>query len=231
MESKKLLKKGGYADMKIKYFALSIALIFSLVFSCALAPFEIQVEAAQDVRVYTYTVEITFGPFAFYYDYGIWDVNELDYVKAETSTDPSHDTEDGAPGWYGFDGNTNHVSVTYQDSVGEDVASSIDVSVKFTLSKVNGQQITGVLLTGYSDAEFVNKLPNKDALSDVYSSGYKFNVPNTYNKAGEGEGIPTNTYFSLDGTPMVGAERLQTVSGTVLLGTITISIDGHNPAQ
>ena len=213
--------------MKIKYFALSIVLIFSLVFSCTLAPFEVPVQA---VGAYSYMVEITFGPFAFYYDYGIWDVNELDYAKAETSTHPSKGTEDGAPGWYGFDGNTNRVSVTYQDTTGEGVASSIDVSVTFTLSQVSSTQITGVVLTGYTDAALSNQLPAKEGLS-ANSSGYKFSVPNTYNKgSNDGEGIPTNTYFSLDGIPMVGAQRLQTVSGTVLLGTITISIDAHNPA-
>lgn len=188
-----------------------------------------EVEAAQADKNYHYMVEITFGPFAFYYDYGIWDVNELDYVKAETSTGPSITTKDGLPGWYGFDGNTNRVSVTYEDKYSS--SSSVDVEVTFSLAKVNSQQITGVTLTGYDDHQngvFGNQLPSLGGLG-ANNSGYSFTVPNSYNPS-TGEGTPTDTYFSLDGVPKVGSNNLTTTTGNLLLGTIMIAIVEHNAA-
>jgi hypothetical protein len=213
--------------MKIKY--ISFLLIFTLAFSYAFASFGSPVSAENTNRTYSYMVEITFGPFAFYYDYGIWDVNELDYVKSETSQAPAKGTVDGYPGWYGFDGNTNRVSVTYQNTNGADIETSIDVSVVFTLSKHEGAQITGVTMTGYADSNFNSQLAYNGGALGAYSSGYSFNVPNSYDPQNH-EGVATNTYFSFDGIPTKSGKNLKTTSGTILLGTIMISIDRHNPA-
>ena len=63
---------------------------------------------------YQYLVTIEFGSFQFWYDWGEWDVDKLAYTKDASSKDPAADTVDGGPGWYGFDGVTNRIGVTYQ---------------------------------------------------------------------------------------------------------------------
>ena len=63
---------------------------------------------------YQYLVTIEFGSFQFWYDWGEWDVDKLAYTKDASSKDPAADTIDDGPGWYGFDGVTNRIGVTYQ---------------------------------------------------------------------------------------------------------------------
>ena len=63
---------------------------------------------------YQYLVTIEFGSFQFWYDWGEWDVEKLAYTKDASSKDPAAGTVDGGPGWYGFDGVTNRIGVTYQ---------------------------------------------------------------------------------------------------------------------
>lgn len=61
---------------------------------------------------YVYAVEIEFGSFGFYYDWGTWNVNTFSYEAEPTSVSPAADTVSGTPGWYGFDGIANKIKVT-----------------------------------------------------------------------------------------------------------------------
>lgn len=58
-----------------------------------------------------YAIDIEFGNLSFYYDYGVWDVNDMRYEASATSTNPASGTVAGYPGWYGFDQISNKISV------------------------------------------------------------------------------------------------------------------------
>ena len=68
------------------------------------------VSAADDEDVYA--LDIEFGSLSFTYDYGIWDVNDMRYEAVSTSINPAEGTVAGYPGWYGFDGKANKVTIT-----------------------------------------------------------------------------------------------------------------------
>ncbi len=169
---------------------------------------------------YAYSVEITFGAFAFYYDYGVWDVNELDYVKDPSSSAPAADTQDGRPGWYGFDGISNRITVAYSSE--SDPESYLDVSVIYRPADGVG----GVNMTGYRDAAFDELIQEKPEGLAPGESGYFFRV-----KAGEGvtdteadlRGVAT--YFSFSGIPWdtAGDAPLSTANRQII-GTITLAV-------
>lgn len=58
-----------------------------------------------------YAIDVEFGNLSFYYDYGTWNVNTMRYEASATSTYPAEGTDAGFPGWYGFDGTANKISI------------------------------------------------------------------------------------------------------------------------
>lgn len=117
---------------------LSLALIFfapSNVFANApdmSVPVETlppSLQTAAESESYIYSVTITFGSFDFYYDYGTWDSQNLKYAANASSKNPAADTVDTFPGWYGFDGTANKITVENMS-----VERPVRVKVEYTAS-------------------------------------------------------------------------------------------------
>ena len=77
-----------------------------------------------DVDVYALTIE--FGNLSFYYDYGVWDVNDMRYEASATSTYPAAGTVAGYPGWYGFDKIANKITIKNESQPGNDVTVALE---------------------------------------------------------------------------------------------------------
>lgn len=140
---------------------------------------------------YRYAVTIEFGSMAFCYDYGKWDVNELRYKANASSVNPAHDTTAGFPGWYGFDGTANRISVKYSNENENDGPMQnrkLSVTLEYRNNQTNdgGNIITGIEMNFYSDA----------ALTVPF--GRTFIVPHT---SPEDLGAKTVIYASLKGAP------------------------------
>ena len=109
----------------------------------------VQVKAADPVDSDVYALDIEFGSLTFTYDYGVWDVNDMRYEASSTSTNPADGTVAGYPGWYGFDGTANKITVINRSELGDH---SISVSLtyrEFNDSEVSSglEKVTGVEMT------------------------------------------------------------------------------------
>ena len=141
---------------------------------------------------YRYAVTIEFGSMAFCYDYGKWDVNELRYKANASSVNPAHDTTAGFPGWYGFDGTANRISVKYSNQNEKDGPTKnrkLAVTLEYRNNQTDdgGKHITGVEMVFYSDA----------ALTAPFDR--TFIVPHT---SPEDLSAKTVIYGSLKGVPL-----------------------------
>lgn len=74
---------------------------------------------------------------------------------------PSAGTEDGFPGWYGFDGVTNKISVTYANSYDDYADQGIAISLDYRVLTAEeasgtggGQVVNGVTMSFYEDSDF-----------------------------------------------------------------------------
>lgn len=154
-------------------------------------------EAEQDV----YRIDIEFGNQSFYYDYGIWDPNTMRYVADAGSTYPSDGTDDGFPGWYGFDGIANRISVTNNGTNGK------PVTVGLTYRALVEDELSGA------------------GVSDVVS-GVTMTVTGwTDNQVTVvADGTAVLGFIQLHGEPTVGTERY---SSSVMspIGMLTIKIE------
>ena len=92
------------------------------------------VSAADDEDVYA--LDIEFGSLSFTYDYGIWDVNDMRYEASDTSINPAEGTVAGYPGWYGFDGKANKVTITNNSRIGDH-----DITVSISYRDFNDSDI------------------------------------------------------------------------------------------
>jgi len=113
----------GFAYMNIRFryrtarslcaVFLVAAILFFLVPPLGLqAEDETKEDPADNGEQYVYAVEIEFGSFAFYYDWGTWNVNTFSYEADPNSLSPAADTVSGKAGWYSFDGVNNKIRVT-----------------------------------------------------------------------------------------------------------------------
>ena len=143
---------------------------------------------------YRYAVTIEFGSMAFCYDYGKWDVNELRYKANASSVNPAHDTTAGFPGWYGFDGTANRISVKYSNQNEDDGPTKLAVTLEYRSNHTSDFKegetpiyITGVEMEFYSDA----------ALTVPFNRN--FFVPHT---SPENLSAKTVIYGSLKGVPL-----------------------------
>ena len=141
---------------------------------------------------YRYAVTIEFGSMAFCYDYGKWDVNELRYKANASSVNPARDTTAGFPGWYGFDGTANRISVKYSnqnEADGPTQNRKLAVTLEYRNNQTDdgGKTITGIEMDFYSDA----------ALTDPFNCN--FFVPHT---SPEDLTAKTVIYSSLKGVPL-----------------------------
>lgn len=161
---------------------------------------------------YKYAVTIEFGSMTFFYDYGKWDVNEMRYKTDDASKNPANGTESGYPGWYGFDGTANRISVKYSNENETDTPTQnrkLAVTLDYrTLSSAEGRVIDGVAMDFYSDA----------ALTVPFSP--RFAVPHT---DPEDENAKTVIYTSLRGEPTENGGKYLSDS-FVPVGMLTIRV-------
>lgn len=162
---------------------------------------------------YKYAVTIEFGSMTFAYDYGKWDVNEMRYKAGTASDHPANGTKKGYPGWYGFDGTANRISVKYSNENESDTATQnrkLSVTLSYrAFSSAEGQVVGGVAMEFYSDAALtVPLLPTT------------FTVPHT---DPEDENVKTVIYASLRGEPSVNGGKFLSDS-FVPVGMLTIRV-------
>lgn len=159
---------------------------------------------------YKYAVTIEFGSMTFAYDYGKWDVNEMRYKANAASKNPANGTTEGYPGWYGFDGTANRISVKYSNETG-DVSTNRNLAVTLSyraLSPEEGRLVGGVSMDFYSDT----------ALTVPFSPS--FTVPHT---DPENENAKTVIYASLRGEPTENGDKFLSDS-FVPVGMLTIRV-------
>lgn len=161
---------------------------------------------------YKYAVTIEFGSMTFCYDYGKWDVNEMRYKTDDASQNPANGTESGYPGWYGFDGTANRISVKYSNENETDTPTQnrkLAVTLDYRmLSSAEGRVVDGVAMDFYSDAALtVPFLPS-------------FTVPHT---DPEDENVKTVIYTSLRGEPTENGGKYLSDS-FVPVGMLTIRV-------
>ena len=161
---------------------------------------------------YKYAVTIEFGSMTFAYDYGKWDVNEMRYKANAASKNPANGTTEGYPGWYGFDGTANRISVKYSNENETDppeknrnLSVTLDYRVLFS---AEGRVVNGVAMDFYSDA----------ALTVPFSPS--FTVPHT---DPENENAKTVIYASLRGEPTENGNKFLSDS-FVPVGMLTIRV-------
>lgn len=161
---------------------------------------------------YKYAVTIEFGSMTFAYDYGKWDVTEMRYKANAASVNPAKGTEPGYPGWYGFDGTANRISVKYSNENEKDNATQnrkLSVTLDYRVfSSSEGRVVGGVAMDFYSDV----------TLTVPFSPS--FTVPHT---DPENENAKTVIYASLRGEPTENGGKFLSDS-FVPVGMLTIRV-------
>ena len=168
-------------------------------------------ETVPDSSDFKYTVTIDFGPMTFYYDYGTWDAADMRYEAVAASGDPANGTEMGFPGWYGFDGKSNAVSIKYTNQNEDDIADgkNQNVGVSLSYSQLAGDdEVSGVEMKVYSDSLLESEMSSS------------FNVPST-NFDNEDK---TTVYISLSGAPVTSDGSAFTSGTFVPVGMLTITV-------
>ena len=110
-------------------------------------------------EVYVYAIVIEFGSFSFYYDYGVWDPATLKYKADPASSDPSHSTVKGSPGWYGFDGISNKITVknaSLDESEGQKL-SDLKITISYSQAEFSQTVRDSVKMTLFTDAAFLKE--------------------------------------------------------------------------
>ena len=172
-----------------------------------------------------YSITIEFGSFDFYYDYGVWDSGELKYKANGASDYPAKDTVDTLPGWYGFDGTANKISVHNYSLTGN----TVNVKIEYTDVPLDGDKTDQnisfplkkgvVTMTCYDDAAFtaVN--------AGSYTNGCSFNVEGLHD---EGQCTSKDIYVSFSGRP-IKADGTQFESAQAQrIGYITLTVSLPN---
>ncbi len=158
---------------------------------------------------YKYAVTIEFGSMTFAYDYGKWDVNEMRYKANAASKNPANGTTEGYPGWYGFDGTANRISVKYSNENETDGdTQNRNLSVTLDYRMLTSEKVSGVEMDFYSDT----------ALTVPFSPS--FTVPHTNP---EDEDAKTVIYASLRGEPTENGGKFLSDS-FVPVGMLTIRV-------
>ncbi len=184
---------------------LSLSLLLSAI---PVVPAAADGETTATETGYTYSVEITFGSLSFVYDWGTWSTSHLRYEADNSSTNPASGTEQGFPGWYGFDGTANKVSVKYLRSE-TDTTQYDNLSVTLEYAPLTGTSaVSGVEMELFTASDF--------------SSGSK--VAGTNNFALTIPSSTTKTYWiSLKGVPMSGSNSFDSDTLTAI-GTLTFRL-------
>lgn len=198
--------------MSAKSLCAVILLTALLLLFLPAAPVYAEEAAGAKATTYKYAVTIEFGSMTFCYDYGTWDVNEMRYKASAANQNPASGTEAGYPGWYGFDGSANRISVKYSNENPDDNETQsrrLSVTLAYrALDASEGTVVDGVNMEFYSDA----------ALTNPFSSS--FTVPHTNP---EDDTAVTVIYTSLRGEPTEGGNQYRSDS-FVPIGMLTIRV-------
>lgn len=172
---------------------------------------------SESAERYRYAVTIEFGSMTFCYDYGTWNASEMRYQASAGSTLPANGTTQGFPGWYGFDGVANRISVKYFDQSNPDAQSELAVALSYRALVADDKAASGQLIQDV-DMEFYSDL----GLTQPFN-GSRFTVPNT--KVSDID-AKTVIYASLKGEPHLANGETPFESTTfVPIGMLTIQID------
>lgn len=200
-------------SINIKYTKLCFAIVLSFSLLLSAVRFAPAAEAAPDTnsdnKPYTYSVEITFGALSFVYDWGTWNTSEMRYKASDSSTNPAAGTEDRFPGWYGFDGESNLVSVKYLKTSADAGHSGLNVSLEYA----NAEGMSGLTMDFYTDQELTKKA-NTDG--NQYAFIVSANAPDANASA-------TQIWLSLSGVPMKDSSQFQSPTLTAI-GTLTFRL-------
>ena len=194
---------------------LSVSLTVSVLSAFPAARAE-ETGSTAETKSYQYSVEIEFGAMTFCYDYGTWNPSNLRYEADETEA-PGAGTVAGYPGWYGFDGTANKISVKYNATEATEGANDllrVMLSYRALTASDKGTSITvgvaGVTPELYGDTALTQKL------GDLGGDGTALSVA---------KNSSASVWLSLKGEPTVGGEpfRSQTL---VPIGMLTIALAG-----
>lgn len=171
---------------------------------------EISGDPGDNDAPYVYAVEIEFGSFAFYYDWGTWNVNTFSYDADASSTYPAADTVPGKAGWYSFDGVNNKIKVTNKS-----------VSTTSKLVKINIQYSTEgdsfdnfPLQPGCINMDFYD---DRELLSKVGSNNnYTFDMEKDTSR---------EIYLSISGEPILPGGEPYMSATAHRIGYIVLSVD------
>ena len=138
-------------------------------------------------EVYVYAIVIEFGSFSFYYDYGVWDPATLTYKADPASSDPSHSTVEGSPGWYGFDGISNKITVKNLSDYEGQPLSDLKITISYSQAEFSQTVRESVSMTLFSD----EALNEHEGIS-LDGGSYSFTIAS---------GTENDVFVSLSGTP------------------------------
>ena len=192
---------------------LSLSLLLSAI---PVVPAAAADETTGTTTSYTYSVEITFGSLSFVYDWGTWSTSHLRYEADNSSTNPASGTEQGFPGWYGFDGTANKVSVKYLRSE-TDTTQYDNLSVTLEYAPLTGTSAVG----GVEMELFQSKDFSSDSQVKGTNSSFTLTIQN--NKA-------TDYWISLKGVPMSGSNSFDSDTLTAI-GTLTFRLGKLSPGS
>ena len=172
-------------------------------------------------KIYKYMINIEYGTLSFYYDWGIWDTDYCMYTAEKSSFGPSKETQENtaqlrnnlqgqlqnvteenlpkAPGWYGFDGTANKISITNLSGGSADVYVRFDYNYEtdgFNTSDVF-PRIVQPTVTYYFDEEM-----SASCGTQAENGNYQImKIPYSEIDSQSKEHVPTNIYVSLSGAP------------------------------
>ncbi len=175
---------------------------------------------------YVYNVTITFGSFDFYYDYGMWDSQNLKYTANQSSANPAADTVNTFPGWYGFDGTANKITIENSSVAGE-----VQVTVQYSDTPLAGDTTDNIefpLLPGSVTMSCYDNAALTLPAAGAFTNGCSFSVngldvslqPAVKDIYVSFSGKPLNK----DGTNFVSAQ-------TKRIGYITLTVSLPDAAQ
>ena len=207
---------------------LSVSLAFS-VFSAFPAARAEETGETTDEKSYQYSVTIEFGAMAFCYDYGTWNSANLRYEVAEGErvNGPAAGTSDGFPGWYGFDGAANRISIKYTNTslASDSLHDYLRVSLSYrALTESDGisRNATESIKTGLQGvtAEFYRNA----ALSDLIGNGNGTSLSIAKNNTEE-------LWLSLRGEPRDANGAPFRSENLIPIGMLTISLGGFSASE
>ncbi len=206
---------------------LSVSLTVSVLSAFPAARAEETGETSEsETNSYRYSVEIEFGSMTFCYDYGTWNPSNLRYETEETQS-PAAGTVSGFPGWYGFDGVANKISVLYKEDENISNGSTdtahdylqVTLSYRALGSEEGGTSSAAIGMTGVT-TELYGDDTLKNRMGSVDGSGYTLTVE-------KNTGNPVSVWLSLKGEPSVGGASF-TSETLVPVGMLTIALKGFS---